>query len=93
MVKSKNKVVFKSNVKHTAMLIKAGREAAANAIRVSKALGLPICYIENGAVIKELANGTKIIVKAATNNILPSISLKKGLILHAKKIHPNPLSF
>ena len=85
MAKVKNKSMFKSDAKHTAMLMKAGREAAANAIRTSKALGLPISYIENGAVIKELANGIKIIIKAATDNNLPSISLKKGMILHAKK--------
>ena len=85
-IKSKNKVVFKADIKETTSLIKAGREAATNAIRTSKALGLPISYIEKGAVIKELANGTKIVVKAATdNNNLPTILLKKGMIFHAKK--------
>ena len=75
MAKVKNKSMFKSDAKHTAMLIKAGREADANAIRVSKALGLQISYIENEAVIKELANGTKIIVKAAKSykNFTPSL--------------------
>ena len=83
--KSKNKVVFKADIKETTSLIKAGREAATNAIRTSKALGLPISYIEKGAVIKELANGTKIVIKAATDNNLPTILLKKGMIFHAKK--------
>ena len=86
VIKSKNKIVFKSNVKHTDMLIKAGREAAANAIGVSKALGLPITYIEDGATIQEFPDGVKNIIRPAIANkkIEPAISLKKGMICMQK---------
>ena len=87
VVKRTSKIVFKGDVRQTATLVRVGRAGAANAIRASKALGLPITYMERGAVIQELPNGVKKIVTSATKHENPpsAISLKKGMIFHAKK--------
>ena len=72
-----------------AVLERAGRTSAANAIRASKALGLSITYMEKGIIYKEHTDGTKQIIassrkaKAATKQ--PLKTLKKGMILYAKK--------
>jgi hypothetical protein len=81
------KTVFTQNVKQTANLIRAGRAGAANAIRTSKALGLPITYMEGGTVIQESPNGDKKVITTVTKASIktPANSLKKGMILHAKK--------
>lgn len=87
VVKPSGKVVFRTDKKQTAILIRVGRVGATNAIRASKALGLPITYIERGSIIQELPNGVKKIVTtvtgAGTNTTVSS--LKKGMIFHAKK--------
>ena len=95
MIKSENQMVFKSDAKHTAMLIKAGHNAAANAIRVSKALGLPITYMEAGVIIQEMPDGVKNVISAAINNnkTAPAFSLKKGTVLHKKTSEPCEFSF
>jgi hypothetical protein len=87
VVKPSGKIVFRQDIKQTATLVKAGRTGAANAIRRSKALGLPITYMEGGAVIQELPNGVKNVLTTVTDASIntPAISLKKGMILHAKK--------
>ena len=48
---------FKSDSKETSVLVKAGINAAKNAIRTSKALGLDITFMQNGIVYKEKPNG------------------------------------
>jgi ribosomal protein L30E len=80
------KPAFRSDTKQTATLVKVGRSAAVNAVRASKALGLPITYMKNGEVIKEMADGTKkVIVAAANNPKKQSVALKKGMVFYAKK--------
>jgi hypothetical protein len=70
-------------------LIKAGKASAANAIRTSKALGLTITYMEKGILYKEKPDGTKEIVKTTawkkTASKKAVATLRKGMILHAKK--------
>ncbi len=87
VVKPTGKNVFRQDVKQTATLVRVGRAGAANAIRASKALGLPITYMEGGAVIQELPNGVKNVLTTVTDTRIntPAISLKKGMIFHAKK--------
>ncbi len=86
-VKSTGNFAFRGDAKQTATLIRAGRTGAATAIRASKALGLPITYMENGVIVRELPNGVKEIVVTATKSGLKksSTSFKKGMIFHAKK--------
>jgi len=45
------------------ILIEAGKSAAARAIRISKALNLPIHYIKDGMLIKELPDGSTKVIK------------------------------
>lgn len=87
IVKPSVKTVFRQDVRQTATLVRVGRAGAANAIRASKALGLPITYMEGGAVIQELPNGVKNVLTTITDARIntPAISLKKGMIFHAKK--------
>lgn len=49
--------------KEREILIEAGKSAAARAIRISKALNLPIHYIKNGKLIKEFPDGSIKVVK------------------------------
>ena len=86
-IKSTGKIVFRADAKQTATLVKVGRSGAASAIRASKALGLPITYMVRGVVIQELPNGVKMVVTTVTKPVMnkPVISLKKGMIFHAKK--------
>jgi len=49
--------------KERKILIEAGKSAAARAIRISKALNLPIHYIKNGLLIKELPDGSTKVIK------------------------------
>lgn len=81
------KTGFRSDTMQTAKLVKAGREGAAQAIRASRALGLPITYLQDGSLYKEFPDGTKEILKKAP--VKKSISkkasqLRKGMILYAK---------
>jgi hypothetical protein len=85
VVKPAGKIVFKPDKKQTAILVRVGRAGAINAIRASKALGLPITYIEKGSIIQELPNGVKKIVTTVTGTNTAVSSLKKGMIFHAKK--------
>jgi hypothetical protein len=81
-VKSGKRNYFRPDPNQREELIKAGRLAANKALRVSKALGLSITYIENGDLIRELPSGEKQIVAKKTNSVGPK--LKKGIILHAR---------
>lgn len=49
--------------KEREILIEAGKSAAARAIRISKALNLPIHYIKGGKLIEELPDGTIKVIK------------------------------
>ncbi|HUZ59949.1 MAG TPA: hypothetical protein VMU83_14335 [Hanamia sp.] len=83
------KRIFKSDARQTAALIKAGRMGAANAIRASRALGLPITYLQNGTIYEEYPDGSK--KKIESGLIKKGVSkkdgqiLKKGMVLHARK--------
>ncbi|RXK83631.1 hypothetical protein [Filimonas effusa] len=69
---------------NTDFLINVGRSAAINAINASKALGIPITYLENNKVVKEEASGQKSIVQE-----LPEVQLrrfKKGTVIHVRKV-------
>ena len=82
------KVTFRPDARQTAALVKLGLAGAANAIRATKALGLPITYLQNGILYRENADGTKEIiipqpVKRQAKKTAPL--LKKGMVLHAKK--------
>jgi hypothetical protein len=81
------KTVFRQDVKQTATLVKADPAGGANTIRKSKALGLPITYMEDHSVILELPNGVKTVLATLTDADIntPAVSLKKGMIFHSKK--------
>ena len=86
------KILFRSDVKQTATLVKVGRTGAANAIRETKALGLPITYLQGGVLYKEYPDGRKEILAAvavkktaAKKTAKVATPLKKGMVLHAKK--------
>lgn len=83
------RVSFRSDARQTATLVKVGRAGAANAIRATKALGLPITYMQNGVLYREYPDGVKeIIVTVAVKKALTKKSshpLKKGMVFHAKK--------
>jgi hypothetical protein len=79
---------FKSDPE-TSKLIKTGRVATRNAIRASRALGLPITFMQDGKLYKEFPDGKKelIICTSAkkTTAKKTTIPLRKGMIFHAKK--------
>lgn len=66
------------------LLIKAAKNAAKNAIRTSKALGLDITYLKNGIIYKETVDGKVIAVGENKSEVPQKINLKKGSILNAK---------
>lgn len=88
--KPKNeKAIFQSDARETNTLIKAGRVGAANAIRASRALGLPITYMENNILYKEYPDGKREKIEQK-DKVKPipkktNTSLKKGMVLHARK--------
>lgn len=86
---SKSTKNFRTDAKQVAVLERAGRTSAANAIRASKALGLSITYMQKGIIYKEHTDGTKQIIaasgKAKAAAKQPLKTLKKGMILYAKK--------
>lgn len=83
------KAAFKSDARQTASLVKAGRIGAANAIRASRALGLPITYMQDGNLYREFSDGTKemiapdVVKKAVAKKT--TNQLRKGMVLHARK--------
>lgn len=56
------KGIFKSNPSHTKLLIEVGKSSAERSIKETKALGLPITYLENGKIIREQVDGTKEVI-------------------------------
>jgi hypothetical protein len=88
VAKGRNKV-FRSDVKQAATLVKVGRLGSANAIRALKALDLPITYMQNGVLYRELSNGTKEKIVTVSSKKQGSkktaLPLKKGMVLHATK--------
>jgi len=77
--------VFKHDTEQTTALIRAGRKAAAQAIRTSKALGLTITFMKDGVLYRENPDGTKEIISTKTKIKNNKNILKKGMVLHAKK--------
>jgi hypothetical protein len=78
---------FRSDSRHTATLVKIGSSGAIDAIRSSKALGLPITYMLNGIVYREQPDGSKEIIKESKRKrviVKGDNILKKGVILHAR---------
>jgi hypothetical protein len=76
---------FRSDSVQTNSLIKSAKTSARNAIRASKALGLTVTYIEQGAIVNELPDGTKEIIKKIETTRISLVKLKKGMIFYAKK--------
>jgi len=68
----------------SALLIKAAKKAAKNAIRTSKALGLDITYIKKGVIYKETADGKLFEIGRKKSEVTQKFSLKKGTVLNAK---------
>lgn len=62
----------------SALLIKAAKKAAKNAIRTSKALGLDITYIKKGVIYKESPDGDVIIVGNHKQAFPNRVNLKKA---------------
>ena len=50
-------------------ILKSAKKAALEAIAQHKAVGNPIYYKEKGVLIKELADGTKYLVRASQDGI------------------------
>lgn len=75
---------FRIDSTHTNTLVRVGKISALNAIRASKALGLPITYIEKGYIYRESANGVREVLSKVPKQAV-STPLKKGMVLHAKK--------
>jgi hypothetical protein len=76
------KIVFRSNTKEVANLIVAGKQAAANAIRENRALGLSFTYTKGNTVVRENANGD--IENLNSKPLRSSLKIKKGTILYVK---------
>lgn len=76
------KIVFRSNAKEVANLIVAGKQAAANAIRENRALGLSFTYTKGNTVVRENANGD--IENLNSKPLRSSLKIKKGTILYVK---------
>ena len=76
------KSTFRPDSKQTSTILKAAKKSAKNAIRASKALGLSITYMKNGAIIKEDPNGKLTTIKVTQSSITEKI--KAGTVLHAK---------
>lgn len=56
------KIVFRPDTSHTKFLMKLGKLSAKRSIKETKALGLPITYLENKKVIREHIDGTKEVI-------------------------------
>ncbi len=80
--KKAKKIVFRSNAKEVANLIVAGKQAAANAIRENRALGLSFTYTKGNTVVRENANGD--IENLNSKPLRSSLKIKKGTILYVK---------
>ena len=87
-MKHPSKPEFTSDSNEIAQLISAGKRAAANAIRTTKALGLEITYLENGVIYKESPNGTSTLfmkVEHREIGIKQVKQVKKGMVFTIKK--------
>lgn len=87
--RKKAKGASTTDLTETAKLVKAGRTSTANAIRASRALGLAITYMQDGILYKEYPDGKKEKIASGevkkSNSDKKAYSLKKGMVLHAKK--------
>ena len=85
---SKAKSPFAGRIKgETECLIKIGQSSARNAIRASKALGLPITYMERGVLYRETPDGQKEVITDSSENtksVVTPKKIKKGMVLYAK---------
>lgn len=80
--KHTKKIVFRSNAKEVSNLILAGKQAATNAIRENRALGLAFTYTKGNKVVRENANGE--IENLESKPLRSSLKIKKGTILYVK---------
>ncbi|MFA9190187.1 hypothetical protein AAGV28_02285 [Flavobacterium sp. FZUC8N2.13] len=80
--KQTKKIVFRSNAKEVSNLILAGKQAAINAIRENRALGLAFTYTKGNKVVRENANGE--IENLDRKPLRSSLKIKKGTILYVK---------
>lgn len=71
--------------KDFARTVKAvGRMAAKAAVSEAKALRIPLTYLEGKTIIRKHPGG-HVEVIAEISNAKPTINLKKGTVLHARK--------
>jgi hypothetical protein len=80
--KQTKKIVFRSNAKEVSNLILAAKQAATNAIRENRALGLAFTYTKGTKVVRENANGE--IENLESKPLRSSLKIKKGTILYVK---------
>ena len=75
---------FIPDYRQTESLVKAGKTAATNAVRQSKALDLPVAFIRDGVIYEEDADGTTRAIKKTDAKRETPFVLTKGMVLHAK---------
>lgn len=75
-----NNKVFRSDAKQTGALVKAGKAAAIDARRDSKAQGIAITYIDGNTIYKEHPDG-RVERIGNVNDASESSSVNKGTIL------------
>lgn len=80
--KPTKKIVFRSNAKEVSNLILAGKQAATNAIKENRALGLAFIYNKGNKVVRENANGE--IENLGSKPLRSSLKIKKRTILYVK---------
>lgn len=56
------KVIFRADIHHTKSLIKIAQKSATRAVKETKAMGLPVTFVENDQIIRESADGTRTIL-------------------------------
>lgn len=79
-----DKKIFRRDTLQTKTLERASRISSQNALRCTRALNLPVTFIENGTIIKELSDGKKVVLGSLTVSSA-EVTVKKGMILHVKR--------
>lgn len=75
---------FRPDAKQTSSLIKAGRAAAIDARRDSKAHGLTVTFIQGNFIYEEYPDGRIERIGAVSKDELAVESLTKGMVLRAR---------
>lgn len=82
---SSNKIIHVDS-NESVILARASNKACINAIKNSKKMGLPITFLEDGIVYRELPNGERVKMKKIRKGkkLKSKIVIRKGTILNAK---------